>query len=215
MKWRYKATESEEEEGAFPINLIVGSQNNENAWSYTQANIRTVENKIFYYGDIDEASVLDLNKTLVEMDLKLQNTVNALGVEDMKPVCHFHLSTLGGEVLPSLAVVDTIRNMTSKVYTYVDGQVASAGTLISTCGDKRYMGKHAHFLIHQLSGGMYGKFSEMQDEIYNTTNLMKMLKSFYKEHSKIPMKKLDELLKRDIWLSPEECLEYGLIDEIL
>jgi ATP-dependent Clp protease protease subunit len=77
------------------------------------------------------------------------------------------------------------------------------------------MGKHAHLLIHQLSGGMYGKFSEMEDEFYNSTTLMKLIKSFYKETTKIPMKKLDELLKKDIWLTAEECLAFGIIDEIV
>lgn len=62
---------------------------------------------------------------------------------------------------------------------------------------------------------MYGKFSELEDEIYNITNLMSILKSFYKEHTKLPVKKIDELLKKDIWLSAEECLQYGLVDEII
>jgi ATP-dependent protease ClpP protease subunit len=70
-------------------------------------------------------------------------------------------------------------------------------------------------LIHQLSSGVYGKFSEMEDEIYNCTNLMKLLKDFYKKNTKMPMKKLDELLKKDIWLNAEECVLYGLVDEIL
>lgn len=206
--------EEDESEGAFPINLIMSNPNESN-WTYTQANIRTVENKIFFYGDIDESTCLDLNKTLVEMDLKLQNTMNALGHEDLNPICHLHVSTLGGEILPSFSVVDTIRNMKSDVYTYVDGQVASAGTLITSCGTKRFMGKYAHLLIHQLSSGVYGKFSEIEDEIYNLKNLMKLLKAFYKDHTKIPMKKLDELLQRDIWLTPTECVEFGIVDEIL
>lgn len=216
-KIKWKATENnveEETQEVSPINLMISPMGNEGGWSYPQANIRVVENKVFFYGDIDESSILDLNKILHEIDLKLQNTKNALG-DEFTPVCHLHLSTLGGEVLPALSVVDTMRNMKSDVYTYVDGQVASAGTLISTAGKKRFMGKYGHLLIHQLSGGMYGKFSEMEDEIYNSTNLMKLLKTFYKDHTKLPMKKLDELLRRDIWLTPDECLSYGIIDEIL
>jgi ATP-dependent Clp protease protease subunit len=101
------------------------------------------------------------------------------------------------------------------VYTYVEGAVASAGTLLSLAGDKRYMGKYSHLLIHQLSGGMYGKFNEMEDEIYNCTALMKLLKAFYKEKTKMPMKKLEEILTKDIWLSADECLQYGIVDQII
>ena len=55
----------------------------------------------------------------------------------------------------------------------------------------------------------------MEDEIFNCTNLMKLLKDFYKKNTKIPMKKLDELLKRDIWMMADECLQNGIVDEIL
>jgi ATP-dependent Clp protease protease subunit len=105
--------------------------------------------------------------------------------------------------------------MKSKVYTYVDGAAASAATLVLLAGEKRYMGKYSHLLIHQLSGGMYGKFNEMEDEIYNCTALMKLLKSFYKEKTKMPMKKLDEILSKDIWLNAEECQQFGIIDQII
>ena len=134
---------------------------------------------------------------------------------DFTPKIHLHVNTSGGSLFAAFAVVDTIRALKSQVYTYIDGNVASAGTLITTIGHKRLMGQHAHMLIHQLSSGVYGKFSEMEDEIFNCQNLMKLLKDFYKKTTKIPMKKLDELMRRDIWLSAEECLAYGFIDEII
>jgi ATP-dependent Clp protease protease subunit len=149
----------------------------------------------------------------MEIDIKLQNTKNSLG-DEFDPVCHLHLNTPGGEIYSALSTVDTIKSLKSKVYTYIDGAVASAGTLISTVGAKRFSGEHGHMLIHQLSSGMYGKFAEMEDDFYNSKNLMKVLKDFYKKNTKIPMKKLDELLKRDIWLTAKECLQYGIIDEI-
>jgi ATP-dependent protease ClpP protease subunit len=46
------------------------------------------------------------------------------------------------------------------------------------------------------------------------TSLMKLLKEFYKKHTKLPMKKLDELMTKDIYLTSEECLTYGIVDEI-
>jgi len=177
------------------------------------SHIRVIENKIFFYDEITNESVLDLNKVLVDLDLKMQNTKNILG-DCFDPIIHLHMKTDGGDIYSAISTLDLIPNLKCKVYTYIDGCVASAGTLISIVGHTRFMGKHANLLIHQLSGDMYGKFSEMEDQIENSTNLMKFIKGMYKQYTKIPMKKLDELLKRDLWLSAEECLEYGIIDKI-
>lgn len=175
--------------------------------------IRVVENKIFFYDDVTNESILELNKVLIEMDIKLQNTRNILG-ECFDPTIHLRVKTDGGDLHAVLSTVDIINNLKSKVHTYIDGSVASAGSMITLAGDRRYMGKHAIFLIHQLSSGMYGKYTELEDSMENCANMMKFLKAFYKENTKIPMKKLDELLKRDLYLSVEECLLYGIIDEV-
>jgi ATP-dependent Clp endopeptidase proteolytic subunit ClpP len=213
-KWIYKANNEMEDPsqgGGVPIFLNMGPSNNE---QWTLGGIKAIENKILFYSDIDSSSIVELNKLLIEVDIKLQNTKNTLG-DDYNPVCHLHINSNGGEIFSAFAAVDTIRQMKSKVYTYVEGAVASAGTLLSLAGDKRYMGKYSHLLIHQLSGGMYGKFNEMEDEIYNCTALMKLLKTFYKEKTKMPMKKLEEILTKDIWLSADECLQYGIVDQII
>jgi ATP-dependent Clp endopeptidase proteolytic subunit ClpP len=214
MKWRYR-NEEEDKESTNPIQLpqiIINSSGNDE--SQTPQGIRVLNNKILFYADIDEGSVLELNRVLLEMDIKLQSVGLAFDGA-YEPVIHLHLNTFGGSIFAAFSTVDTIRRMKSKVYTYIDGSVASAGTLISAIGSKRYMGQHAHLLIHQLSSGVYGKFSEMEDEIFNCANLMRLLKDFYKKNTKLPMKKLDELLKRDIWLNAEECLQYGIVDEIV
>lgn len=214
MKWRYR-NEEEDKETMNPIQLpqiIINSSGNEE--SQTPQGIRVLNNKILFYADIDEGSVLELNRVLLETDIKLQSVGLAFD-GTYEPVIHLHINTYGGSIFAAFSTVDTIRRLKSKVYTHIDGSVASAGTLVSAIGHKRYMGQHAHLLIHQLSSGVYGKFSEMEDEIFNCTNLMKLLKDFYKKNTKIPMKRLDELLKRDIWLNSQECLDYGIVDEII
>jgi ATP-dependent Clp endopeptidase proteolytic subunit ClpP len=178
------------------------------------SSLKLVENNIFFYEDVNDGSILELNKLLLEVDLKLQNTKNVLG-DSFTPIIHLHIKTNGGEIYSALSTLDKLSSLKSKIYTYVDGCVASAGTLITIAGHKRFMGRHATLLIHQLSGDMYGKFSEMEDAMESATALMKCLKNIYKEYTKIPMKRLDELMKRDIYLTAQECLEYGIIDQIL
>lgn len=200
----------EEEEKSTPTlgPLIINTEQLQSS-----ASIRVIENKIFFYDDITNESVLDLNRLLIEIDVKLQNTKNVLG-DSFDPIIHLHIKTDGGEVYSAISTVDLIPTLKSKVYTYIDGCVASAGTLITIVGHKRFMGKHANLLIHQLSSEIYGKYSELEDSMENCTNMMKFIKGMYKSYTKIPMKRLDELLKRDLWLSAEECLANGIIDDI-
>lgn len=210
-KWRYRNEEEKDENNSNMPNIIITSANEEQ--NTVNNGIRVINNKILFYADIDEGSVLELNRILLELDYKLQSIRNF--DDNYEPIIHLHLNTFGGVIFSAFSTVDTIRRLKSKVYTYVDGNTASAGTLISLSGYKRYMGQHAHLLIHQLSSGVYGKFSEMEDEIATCTKLMKVMKDFYKKHTKVPMKRLDELMRRDIWLDAQECLEYNIIDEIL
>jgi ATP-dependent Clp protease, protease subunit len=212
MKWRYRNEEDKElQQPSIHIpNIIINSSGEEQT---IDSGLRVLNNKILFYDDIDEGTVLELNKVLYEMDVKMQSLKNAL--DGYNPVINLHLNTYGGSIFAAFSTVDTIRNMKTTVHTHIDGSVASAGTLISAVGNRRFVGEHAHLLIHQLSSGIYGKFAEMEDEFFNCTNLMKLLKDFYKKNTKLPMKKLDELMKRDIWLNATECLEYGIVDEII
>ena len=70
-------------------------------------------------------------------------------------------------------------------------------------------------LIHQLSAGVYGKYTELEDDMENNKHLMATIKKIYKEYTNLPMKKLDEILKHDLWFDSKVCLEYGLVDEIV
>jgi len=211
--WRYRNEMNEEqnENEGEQLPIIIQSASSDQIYS---AGIKVSGNRVFYYSDIDESNVAELNKVLFDMDIKAQGLRNIIG-DEYNPVVNLHINTYGGSIYAAFSTVDTIKRMKSEVHTYIDGSVASAGTLISAVGAKRYMGEHAHLLIHQLSSGVYGKFSELEEEFFNCENLMKMLKSFYKKNTKLPMKKLDELLKRDLWLNADECKQYGIIDEIL
>jgi len=203
-KNKYTMNLEEEDEPMPPIQFVGGGS----------VSMRILENTIFFYDDITNESILELNKVLMELDTKLQNAKNVLG-ESFDPTINLRVKSNGGDLHAVLSTVDIIPTLRSKVHTYVDGCVASAGTMITVVGNKRYMGKHAVLLIHQLSGGMVGKYSEMEDSMENATNMMKFIKTFYKEYTKIPMKRLDELLKKDLFLNAEECLQYGFIDQIV
>ena len=105
--------------------------------------------------------------------------------------------------------------MNTPVYTYVDGFAASAATLISVVGKKRYMTKNSLMLIHQLSGADSGKFYELQDQMSNMQILMNTINKIYLNKTKIDQETLLKLLQKDLWLDAKTCLAYGLVDEII
>ena len=127
---------------------------------------------------------------------------------------YLHINSLGGSLYNSYAAVDTIKNLRVPVYSIVEGCAASAGTIISVVCDKRFISENAYMLIHQLNSSMWGKMSEIEDEYKHLNELMTQIKGLYGKYTKIPKKELTELLKHDIWLSPQTCIKYGLVDAV-
>jgi ATP-dependent protease ClpP protease subunit len=72
----------------------------------------------------------------------------------------------------------------------------------------------AYMLIHQLSGEVWGKMSEIKDEYKNYVGLMDKIKNIYSEYSSLTNKKLENLLNHDLWLNAKKCIRYGLVDEL-
>ena len=179
----------------------------------SDSNIEVINNHIYFYSGIKSDSILKLNKRLKEMETKLLTYADSLEWEP--PGIYLHVNSYGGSVFAGVAGMDQIRKCKVPVYTVVDGCCASAATFLTVVGTRRYINKHAHILIHQLSSGFWGKFSAIEDEVKNLKKLMAMIKDVYLKHTDISKKDLEKLLKRDLWLSAEEALAYGLVDEIL
>lgn len=175
--------------------------------------IEVVENRIYFYSNIDRDKILQLNRHLLNKGIDLQREAM---VQDREPAnIYLHIQSYGGSIFAGMAGMDEIIKSIVPVYTMIDGCCASAATFLSICGKKRYINRHAYMLIHQLSSFMWGKYWEFKDEIQNLDKIMNMIKKVYEEYTKIPMKKLEEILKHDLWFDADECKEYGLVDEII
>jgi len=178
----------------------------------SDTNIEVINNHIYFYSEIKRNSILKLNKKIKELETKLLTYADSLEWEP--PGIYLHINSYGGSVFAGVAGMDQILNCKLPVYTIIDGCAASAATFLSVVGTKRLINRHAHILIHQLSSGFWGKFSEIEDEMKNLKKLTKMIKDVYTKNTNITKKQLDKMLKHDLWLNAEEALEYGLVDEI-
>jgi len=171
-------------------------------------------NTVYFYSEVNRPKNLTLNRKLSHLGTVLINNANTLGVSDPAPI-KLHINSYGGSLFAGFSTVDYILNCPAPVHTIIDGCAASAATLMSVVGEKRYMHKHSYMLIHQLSSGLWGKYEELKDDMENAETLMETIRDIYTTHTKIPKKTLNQLLKRDIWFDAETCLKYGLVDEII
>ena len=113
------------------------------------------------------------------MNNNLLNRATTYDIDMNASPIKLHINSYGGSVFAGLSAVDYILKSKVPVHTVIDGCAASAATLMSVVGTKRYMHKNACMLVHQLSGIMWGKFQEMKDDMLNSEMLMKKIKNIY------------------------------------
>lgn len=171
-------------------------------------------NQLYFYSDVTRDSIYLLNRQLAETQKQLQFLQINYDLVSPPPI-KLHISSEGGEVFSCFSAIDRIRNSKVPVDTYIEGIAASCATMLSVVGRRRYINKHAVMLIHSVSSGLWGNYQEFKDEKQNLDLLMKFIKNIYLNHTKFKEPELDEILKHDLYLTPEECLEKGLVDEII
>lgn len=174
-------------------------------------------NHIYFYGSVNKRNCLKLNLFIRDINRKLTITENDFEVSNLK--IYLHINSFGGSVFAALSSVDTIIGSKYPIVSIMEGGSASAATIMSCVCHERVIRPNAYMLIHQISSGFWGKMEEIKDEFKNTKKLMKRLKKIYKENTKLDNTedsdiKLNDLLKRDLWLDADECLKYGLVDKI-
>ena len=179
----------------------------------TVTTVQSTNNNIYFYGGVSESSTLQLKTKLEELDLHLQTIAIHYKIE--APPIHLHIQSYGGSLLHTFYIMDVIKTLKTPVYTYIDGFAASAATLMSVCGKRRFMTESSVMLVHQLSSGASGKFEEIKNEYSNLVEFMEIIKKTYLNNSNISSQHLDDLLKQDLWLNSKKSLEYGFIDEII
>ena len=174
--------------------------------------VQEINNSVFFYTDVTKQSVLNLNQKLKKLGTDL--SVTGILLDIPTPELKLHINSNGGSLLDGFAAVDYVRACKAPVHSIVEGSAASAATLISVAAKKRSITKHSFMLIHQLSGGMWGKFESMKDDMENCNLFMNKINEIYGQYTKIPKNVLKEILKRDIYMDAKTCLKYGLVDQI-
>ena len=177
-------------------------------------------NEYYLYSDITVNSVMGLLKFIKNAEKRWNNFLleNFDIVEKAEPKpLKIYINSEGGEIFAAIPLIDAITNSKIPIHTYIEGIAASAASLISMSGHKRYITANSFMLIHELRTGVEGTYSNLTDERDNCDKLMSVITNFYKKKTedKFSNEMLQSILKRDIILSSNECLDFGLVDQIV
>lgn len=142
-----------------------------------------------------------------------------LDAQDPTKDIYLYVNTPGGSVSAGLAIVDTMNFIKADVQTIVMGTAASMGTIIASSGTKgkRFMLPNAEYMIHQPMGGTGGG-TQQTDMAIAAEHLLKTrnkLEKILAENSGKTVKQIHKDAERDYWMSAEETLAYGFIDQIM
>ena len=131
----------------------------------------------------------------------------------------FYINSPGGVITSGMAIYDTMQFIKPKVQTIVMGQACSMGSFLAQAGSPglRKMLPHARHMIHQPSGGTRGMASDIEIQFREIQHFKKMLTELYVKHNSTgkTFEDFDKDMDRDTFMSAEEALAYGLVDEII
>ena len=155
------------------------------------------------------------------IDEHVANTVIAqllyLMSDDPKKDIQVFINSPGGYITAGLAIFDTMRFLGCDVNTYCIGQAASMGALLLAAGTKgkRRALPHSRIMIHQPSGGIMGTSADIKLQAEEILRLKQYLAEILADCSGQTVEKILEDSERDFFMSPQDAIDYGLIDEII
>lgn len=130
---------------------------------------------------------------------------------------HLYINSPGGSVTAGLSIYDTMKFIKPDVSTMCIGQAASMGAFLLSGGTKgkRYILPNARTMIHQPSGGAQGQATDIEIQAKEILFLRERLNSLLADHTGQPIDVIERDTERDRFMSAEQSVEYGLVDEVI
>src|ERR1700681_337303 len=185
---------------------MVVEQTNRGERSYDIYSRLLKERIIFITGGID-----DNVSTLVVAQLLF------LEADNPKKEINMYINSPGGVVSSGLAIYTTVLLFRPPVSTLCIGQAASMGSLLLAAGakDQRFALPNARVMVHQPSGGFQGQATDIMVHAQEILSLKKRLNEIYVKHTGQSLKKIEDALERDFFLTAEAAKDFGLVDKVI
>ncbi len=140
-----------------------------------------------------------------------------LSHEDADREISMYINSPGGQIYAGLAIYDTMRMIPNKISTVAVGVTASFGTVLLAAGSKgqRYALPHATIHMHQPLGGAQGQATDIEIQAREILRLKERLNNILSESTGQTIEVIEKDTERDLYMSAEQAVEYGLVDKVL
>lgn len=168
---------------------------------------RLLRDRIIFLGDeVDQHSA----NLIVAQMLFLEN-------QDADKDIIFYINSPGGSVYDAFAIYDTMKYVKCDIQTVGVGVQASAAAFLLSSGTKgkRLLLPHATVMIHQPSAGTKGKVSDMEIDLREGLRMKKLLNEIMAKNTGQTIKKIENDMERDLWMSADEAKKYGIVDKVI
>ncbi|CAI8196897.1 MAG: ATP-dependent Clp protease proteolytic subunit [Alphaproteobacteria bacterium] len=139
-----------------------------------------------------------------------------LEAENPKKEISIYINSPGGVVTSGMAIYDTMQYIRAPVATLCIGQAASMGSLLLAAGESgmRFALPNARIMVHQPSGGFQGQASDIERHAQEILDMRARLNKIYVEHTGQTLRKIEDALERDTFMTAEQAKDFGLVDEV-
>jgi len=169
---------------------------------------------------VNQESMNKLTKAIIEINENDVYLKKLYGIHDIKyepPPIKMYIDSYGGAIYQCFGLLGVMDKSETPIHTIVTGAAMSCGFMILISGHKRFGYHHSTPLYHQVSTGFFGKIKDMEEKLQETKRLQRKIEELTLERTSISQKKLSGILKNkvDWYMSAEEALSLGVIDEII
>ena len=163
------------------------------------------ERVIFVTGGVE-----DYMASLITAQLLFLEAVNP------KKEISMYINSPGGVVTSGMAIYDTMQYIRAPVATLCIGQAASMGSLLLAAGESgmRFALPNARIMVHQPSGGFQGQASDIERHAQEILDMRARLNKIYVEHTGQTLRKIEDALERDTFMTAEQAKDFGIVDEV-
>ena len=139
-----------------------------------------------------------------------------LEAENPKKEISMYINSPGGVVTSGMAIYDTMQYIRAPVATLCIGQAASMGSLLLAAGESgmRFALPNARIMVHQPSGGFQGQASDIERHAQEILDMRARLNKIYVEHTCQTLRKIEDALERDTFMTADQAKDFGIVDEV-
>jgi ATP-dependent Clp protease protease subunit len=178
------------------------------------------DRNLYFTKQVDQNSIGDLTQKIIEInedDMRLTKIYAFHDIEYKPKPIKIYIDSYGGNVYQCFGLLSVMKRSKTPIHTIVTGCAMSCGFMMLISGHKRFAHELSTPLYHQVSSAAWGKLKDMEQDVEEAKRLQKIIENITLDRTTISKSKLKEVLEQKIdwFMSAEEALKLGVVDEIL